>query len=245
MFFDFDGTLAPIAGTPDKAFIPKITKELLGKLSRAPGCKIVVISGRKIKDLKNKIKVKGIVYSGNHGFEISGGGLKRKIPLSRKYKKVLGKIRNDVERNLSKIKGILLEDKKYSLSIHYRLVNKKHIPLVKNIISDIASGYQVKNEIKLRCGKKVFEIVPPIEWDKGKAVSWILKKQGYFLKNKTILPFYFGDDNTDEDAFDALKDKGITVFIGDPGFSKAEYYLKNTVEVRKILKHILETMRNK
>lgn len=234
IFCDYDGTLTPIAETPDKAVIPKSTKELLKKLSGISGSKIVIISGRTVKDLKNKIQLKNVIYSGNHGLEISGCGFKFKALISQKYENVLKIIRNNLINKLSDIDGILLENKKFSLSIHYRLVNKKDIPSVKAIVNNTVLLYEKNKEIKVKEGKKVFEIMPPIEWDKGKAALRILT----IFPN--IFPVYFGDDNTDEDAFNVLRNKGLTIFVGKPKVSKAKYYLKGTKEVAKILEYILE-----
>ncbi|MBI4651014.1 trehalose-phosphatase [Candidatus Desantisbacteria bacterium] len=240
IFCDFDGTLTPIAKTPEKAVISKNTKELLRKLSQISDCKIVIISGREIKYLKNKIQLKNIIYSGNHGLEIDGYGFKFKALVSKKYKNVLKIIKNSLINKFSDINGILLEDKDISLSIHYRLVNKNNIPLVKAIINDAVLLYKKNMDIKVKNGKKVFEIMPPIEWNKGKSVSQILKKQQNLFKNKNVYPIYFGDDTTDEDAFEILRNKGITIFVGKTKLSKAKYYLKDTKEVVKVLKCILE-----
>jgi trehalose-6-phosphatase len=57
--------------------------------------------------------------------------------------------------------------------------------------------------------------------------------------NKDIIPIYIGDDTTDEDAFKALKNKGLTIFVGKPKISYAEYYLRSTKEVFEFLKQIL------
>ena len=85
----------------------------------------------------------------------------------------------------------------------------------------------------------VFEIQPPVEWDKGKVTLWLLARQNFALKEKVeVVPLYIGDDVTDEDAFRALGDKGITVRVGESEGSRAEYYLKNTDEVFLLLKDI-------
>ncbi|MFH1288685.1 MAG: trehalose-phosphatase [bacterium] len=239
IFCDYDGTLTPIAETPDKAVIPKNTKELLEKLSGLSDSKIIIISGRTVKDLKNRIQLKNIIYSGNHGLEINGYGFEFKAVVSRKYKNVLKIIKNDLVSKLSNINGILLENKEFSLSVHYRLVNKKDIPSVKAAINNAVFLYEKNKQIKVKEGKKVFEIMSPIEWDKGKAVLRILRRQRYLLKKKNVFPIYFGDDNTDEDAFNVLGNKGLTIFVGKPRLSKAKYYVKDTKEVAKTLKYIL------
>jgi trehalose-phosphatase len=79
------------------------------------------------------------------------------------------------------------------------------------------------------------EVRPAVEWSKGKAALWLLSKQKSHLRGRPILPIYIGDDVADEEAFKALKNKGLTIFVGKPKKSHAKYYLKNTREVSKFL----------
>jgi len=127
-------------------------------------------------------------------------------------------------------------------------VDKKEAWLVKDVFYKIANPYLKKNDIKIRKGKKLLEIRPIADWDKGKAVLRLLSKQKSVCKNDKILPVYIGDDLTDEDAFQVLKSKGITVFVGKPKKSYADFYLQDTEEVKKFLMKILallKTERNK
>lgn len=235
LLLDYDGTLTPIAETPMKALIPKGTKELLEKLSRRPYCKLGIISGRSLGDIKNIVGIKDIIYVGNHGLEIEGPKIKFESQVSPRLKLIMRNIAADMQKRLLGIKGALVEDKGLTLSIHYRLVDKKDLSVFKKIISEVTGPYIVRDKVKVNSGKKVYEIKPPVKWDKGKVVLWLLARQQFILGAKKILPVYIGDDITDEDAFGALKRKGLTVFVGEPGNSKADYYLKNTGEVAKFL----------
>jgi trehalose-phosphatase len=83
----------------------------------------------------------------------------------------------------------------------------------------------------------VFEIRPRVDFHKGKAVRDLIK----IVPIGGLLPFYFGDDQTDEDAFRFLRGKGITVFVGAPEIStEAEYFLKTPGEVTEFLKRFIE-----
>ena len=83
----------------------------------------------------------------------------------------------------------------------------------------------------------VLELKPPVDWDKGKLVMWLLEKQRSAAGNgRRVLPVYIGDDTTDEDAFAAIGNKGITVFVGRPAKTKAEYFLKDHREVVRFLR---------
>ncbi len=240
LFLDYDGTLAPIAESPIKAIISEDTKELLRRLSQNPRCKIAIISGRALENVRNLVGVRGIVYIGNHGLEIEGPKLKFKSVVPAGFKEMLKKIKNDLNKKLSSVKGIFFEDKGYVLSLHYRLVDEKEVPSIQTIFHETVITYLVGNKIKISNGKKVLEIRPPLDWDKGKAALWLLARQKFVLKGKEIFPIYVGDDLTDEDAFKALKNKGATVFVGVPKKSEAKYYLRNPKEVKVFLKKILE-----
>ncbi|MEK7867994.1 MAG: trehalose-phosphatase [Candidatus Omnitrophota bacterium] len=240
IFLDYDGTLTPIVQSPDKAIIPRKTKEILRGLSKNPHCRVSIISGRALKDIKNKIGLEGIIYAGNHGLEIDGPKIKFKSPVSSGYMTILKKIKAILKKKLSKIKGVIIEGKGLTLSVHYRLVDTKDAWLVKTIFHEALIHYIVSNKVKIRPGKKVLEIRPPIEWDKGKIVLWLLARWKFILNGTPCIPIYIGDDATDEDAFKALKNTGLTVFVGDPGNSRAKYYLKNTQEVTEFLEQILK-----
>ncbi|MDP2924407.1 MAG: trehalose-phosphatase [Candidatus Omnitrophota bacterium] len=245
IFLDYDGTLTPIVETPQKAILPEETKEILIRLSRRPKCKLAIISGRALKDIKKLIGIKNIIYAGNHGFELEGPKIKFKNSFAQKYQKLFRRIKEDLENKLSKIKDVFIEDKGYSLSLHYRLVKEEDIPLVKTIFHETIIIPCVKGQLKIFMGKKVFEIRLPSDWDKGKAVLWLLARQQFGLKDNKVFPIYIGDDITDEDAFKALRNKGLTVFVGNPKKSQANYYVKNTWEVKEFLEKILELYNTK
>jgi len=240
LFLDYDGTLTPIAQSPDKAIIPREAMETLRALSKNPNCKVAIISGRALKDIKNKIGLERMIYAGNHGMEIDGPKIKFKIPVSMGYMTILKKIKAILKKKLSKIKGAIIEDKGLTLSVHYRLVDAKDAWLVKTIFHETLAYYIVSDKIKIRPGKKVLEIRPPLEWDKGKIVLWLLARRKFILNEEPCIPIYIGDDITDEDAFRVLKNIGLTVFVGGPGSSHAKYYLKNTQEVAEFLGQILK-----
>ena len=116
--------------------------------------------------------------------------------------------------------------------------------LIKKTISEIAAPHVKKGKIKINFGKKVIEIKPNVKWNKGKVVLWLLARQQFMLGDRKISPIYIGDDSTDEDAFKALKNKGLTIFVGKPRKSYAQFYLRDTGEVLKFLKQILSLRKN-
>ncbi|MDD5679626.1 MAG: trehalose-phosphatase [Candidatus Omnitrophica bacterium] len=242
LFLDYDGTLAPIAQTPDKAIMTNKAKDLLRQVSKMPNVKIAIVSGRKLSDIEKRIRLKNIVYVGNHGFEIKGPKIKFESHLPLRYERSLDEIKAKLKKQLAAIKGAVVEDKGFSLGVHYRLVDKKNVQAVKNIFYATALIYELKNIITVKTGKMALEIRPAAAWDKGKVVLWLLGRRLFVMRNKKmkVIPVYIGDDTTDEDAFEVLKDKGITIFVGKPKNTKARFYLKDTEEVAEFLEAILK-----
>ena len=239
LFLDYDGTLTGIVSSPDKAIIPDKNKRLLSSLSKSPFCKVAVISGRSLKNIRRIVGVKGLIYAGNHGLQIEGPKTAFKINLQVGFKAALNKIKKELVRGLSGIKGVLIEDKGLTLSLHFRLVEEGKVPLVKKIFNKILIPYLAAKRARIVTGKKVYEIRPPAKWDKGKAVLWLLQREKGFNVKRQVIPVYIGDDVTDEDAFKALGRKGLTIFVGSrPALSGARYYLKDTGEVTDLLTRI-------
>ncbi|HAX61304.1 MAG TPA: trehalose-phosphatase [Elusimicrobia bacterium] len=227
LLFDYDGTLVPIRKTPKLAVANQKIKEQLRQVSKKHF--IAVISGRKLPEIKKLVGIKNIIYSGNHGFEIEIKGKKIIQNVSRETKNEIRRIKDKLVKEIKKIDGAFVEDKGLTLSIHWRLTGKKDLPKLFAIIRDI-----IRDNLRVRLtkGKKVWEIRPNINWNKGEAVQRILSQ---LPTSHFLLPIYIGDDTTDEDAFKSLKN-GITVRIGKSKKSKARYYLKNQSEIKKLLK---------
>jgi len=243
LFLDYDGTLTPIAETPEKAVISREAKDLLNKLSKKSHCSVAIISGRSLSDIKGLVGLKDIIYAGNHGLEIEGPKIKFESQVSPRLKSIIRHIYEDAVSKFSKIKGVLIEDKGLTISVHYRLVDEKDTQEFLSIFNEITDSYIVRSKIKINTGKKVYEIRPPVMWDKGKVVLWLLAKQQFLLEKNNILPIYIGDDVTDEDAFKVLKNKGLTIFVGEQGNSEAQYYLKTIEEVTEFLRLISDLKR--
>jgi len=240
LLLDYDGTLTPIRESAFLANLSKENKDLLSRFSKNPGCSLAIISGRSLEDIKGMVGLKGIIYAGNHGLQIEGPKIKFESQVSPRLKLAMRNIAQDLRKRLSDIKGALIEDKGLTLSVHYRLVRKKDMPLLDKITSEVINPYRVRNKIKINSGKKVYEIKPPFKWDKGKVVLYLLARQQFASKDKKVLPIYIGDDVTDEDAFRAIKNKGLTVFVGKPKKSYAQYYLRNHNGVQSFLEKIYQ-----
>jgi len=239
LFLDLDGTLAPIRKDPKKVKLSEGTKSALKDMSGARRVKVAVISGRELSEAKRIVGVGKIIFVGNHGFEAEGPGIKFIHPAARKARPTMKVLNGALKRRLKPFKGVIVEDKKLTLSVHYRMADKAKVKDISRIFSEITAPYAKKGKIRITRGKKVWEVRPPAAWNKGSMVAKLLagKKRG--IKRK-VVPFYLGDDTTDEDAFRRLGKSGYAVRITcSPGQkSAAGYFLRSIQEVRTLLKYL-------
>lgn len=240
LFLDYDGTLAPIADTPDKAFMTEDMREVLIALSKLPHCHVAVISGRKLSDLKNMINIPNLTYVGNHGFEIDGPtNLNFENLVPTQYEEGLAVIKNLLTAKLTSIQGVWIEDKGIVLTVHFRLATERTGLLARNIFMRVCQSYLGNQRISIMEGKKVLEIRPPIKWGKGEAALWLLSKWQQQLGKEQVVTMYVGDDFTDEDAFKMLDGIAMTIKAGDSKRTYAHYYLRTQEEVSVLLRQYL------
>ena len=234
LVFDYDGTLAPIVERPELAVLSLNMRKLLKSLAKR--FKVAIISGRSLADVKGLVSLRNVYYAGNHGFEISGPRVRLIKPEAKRARPIIAKLCVELRRKLSQVKDVIVEDKGLTASVHYRLVARKELRGLKNIFDEIVKPHVTSGEIRVTHGKKVFEIRPNIEWGKGKAVLWIIDA---IDPKKKLKPVYIGDDQTDEDAFFALKNRGVTVLVSKrQKKSHAKFYLKNVGEVKTFLRKL-------
>jgi alpha,alpha-trehalase len=234
VFLDYDGTLSPIAETPEQAVMPEEIREAVTALSRH--CTVGVISGRDLTDVRDKVGMNSIVYAGSHGFDIAGpAGLQIERTVGEEFLPVLDTAKRELSGKLGSIRGVLVERKKFAIAIHYRRVNPENVEEVEAIVDVIAGQHP---ELRKSYGKKIFELQPQIDWNKGKAILSLLRTLK--LDEEDVLPFYIGDDVTDEDAFRALRGRGIGIVVRDqPHETAAVYSLKSPDEVREFLLRLI------
>ncbi|MFA4829253.1 MAG: trehalose-phosphatase [Thermodesulfovibrionales bacterium] len=235
LFLDYDGTLVPIQKAPSQCILSNKIKGRLKLLAGSDRCYLTILSGRSLPDIKKMAGIKNICYGGNHGLDIAGPNIRFTHPKVLSTRPLIIKIKKLLDKEIRTIKGAWLEDKKFTLSLHFRSARTKDIPRVKKVFYDVAGKFLEKNLLVVIKGKKVLELAPNVSWNKGKAVRWILQR----LKGK-YLSIYIGDDLTDETAFKALCKRGITIRVGKSKKTFADYYLNGYREVSSILKQIVE-----
>ena len=189
LLLDYDGTLTPIVRTPKDARLTPQVRTLLKKFVRTSGVTLAIVSGRMLHDVKKKVGVQGVIYAGNHGLELAGGGYKLLNREVRKAKPILRQIARVLRGDLKEIPNAWVEDKILTLSVHYRQVKKRYWPQVTQLINQITQPWRKRGLIKLTKGKCVIEVRPNTSWDKGAAVRWLIKKM---KRKKRCFSIYIG-----------------------------------------------------
>jgi alpha,alpha-trehalase len=231
VFLDYDGTLTPIVSHPENARLSDSMRETLRELvARAP---VAILSGRDLDNVRRRVDLDGIVYAGSHGFDIAGPGLRRE--LGAEFLPELDLAEKELRKALDDIPGARVERKHFSVAAHYRNIDGNDMPEVARAVETVAARHR---ELRRIDGKKVYELLPDIDWDKGKAVLWLLETLD--LVRGEVLPIFIGDDRTDEDAFRALEKRGVGILISEqPQVTAASYWLNNPEEVERFLRELI------
>ncbi len=239
IFLDYDGTLTPIVDRPELAVLSQDMREALELLSRQ--CPVGIISGRDRKDVTNLVKLDSLIYAGSHGFDIAGLEVRHfHHEVGTQFSSTLDQAEDDLRSKLHAISGSLIERKRFSIAVHYRLVDPDHVSQVEQAVTQVLSEFPTLRRSE---GKKVFEIQPRLEWDKGKALLWVL--DGLNWKEKNYYPVYIGDDLTDEDAFRVLQDVGMGIVVEERyRFSSATYALQKPNKVQQFLMQLSKHIEN-
>jgi len=217
IFLDYDGTLTPIVDRPEMAVLSESMRAIVRGL--AERCPVAVVSGRDRPDVEKLVGLDNLIYAGSHGFDIAvpdGETITRDEGAG--FADTMDTVKERLNREIAPLEGALIEPKKSSVAVHYRLAGDADRVKIKDVVDDILAGH---DNLKMTPGKMVYEIQPKLDWHKGKAVLWLL--EALDLNGPDVLPLYFGDDITDEDAFRALSGRGIGVYVvGDTEEAKAD-----------------------
>lgn len=228
-FLDFDGTLAPIVDHPADARLPERLHPVLETL--AGQCPVAIVSGRDRADVEARVAIDGLIYAGNHGFDIAGRGREKTLPEAAEALGDVALAEEELRRHLGRLSGVVIERKRFSVAVHYRMVGADSVVAQ---VAKTVEEVQARTSLRKRIGKKVLELEPAVEWDKGRAVRWLL--DALSIEPERYLPIYVGDDETDEDAFASLAGRGIGVRVGrEVSTTLADYRVADTDEVRVLL----------
>lgn len=239
IFLDYDGTLTPIVDRPENAILSAEGRAVVDTLARR--LPVAVVSGRDRPDVEALVGIDSLTFAGSHGFDIrtpEAGVLA--LEGIGDHTALMDQVERLLKTGLDPIDGALVERKRFSVAAHYRLVADAHYPTFRAVLDRLL---ETVPGLKEKPGKKVFEIQPDIDWDKGKAVAHLLSTLK--LDDAGHRPMFFGDDVTDEDAFRALQGLGGVGILaapasdGDDGrMSAADFRVDDPDQVLEVLRRL-------
>ncbi|KAI9913486.1 hypothetical protein PsorP6_005387 [Peronosclerospora sorghi] len=253
VFLDYDGTLTPIVNDPALALLSPTMKETLEKLRQ----KFItgVITGRSLHKIQKFVSIPQLYYAGSHGFDIKGpDGTSIKNQVAAQFLTDLHGVRDKLGQQIKDIKGAEVEDNIFSVSLHYRNVDPAFLPRIADLAHDVRDQHPLTGAksltdswnallYRLNEGKMVYEFKPKIDWNKGKALLWLLKALG-LDEHDDVYTIYIGDDTTDEDAFQLFQAqcnrKGVGIVVTEESVSTdASFTLRDTNEVCEFLNRLI------
>lgn len=223
LFLDFDGTLVKLRRRPNEVRMPRQTKRLLESLAWHSNVFVAIISGRRLRDLREMIEVPGVHTFGLHGAERVG----KKTALSKKTRRALALVKREARSQLGVLPGIWLEDKVLSLAVHFRGTSPAIVREADAILLRILAP--VRRNLSTVNGEKVWEILPREIEGKGATILGVLAG-----RSRQTLTIYAGDDTADESAFAALPNQ-ITIQVGKRRDTRARFHLERPSDVLRFL----------
>ena len=230
IFLDYDGTLVPIAPRPELATLPAEHRAQLEQLAGA--WPTTILSGRTRRKVAHLVGIPLLNYVGVHGFEL-GLAYRESVDVHPPIRDVVAAATAQLEARLHSIPGIIIENKQFAIGIHYRNVDPADVPGVLTTVDEVAMHFP---ELRRTSGKKLRELRPKFDWHKGRALLWVMEQ----LQMKSAVPIFIGDDLTDEDAFEAVADRGIGILVcdGPPPATAARYLLHDVTQVYEFLQQV-------
>lgn len=235
LYLDYDGTLAEFAPTPDDVLPDERVIDLITRLAARPNLRISIISGRRLAHIRKLLPVDGILLAGTYGVEMLTRDGRDVHRLSfDAIRPTLESLKPRWRGLIEGLDGFYLEDKGWALAIHGRRAEEKLALQVleeaeKMLTADIM-GSQLHKIHSYR-----FLEVGPVDADKGHALAYVFSN----FEWEGSIPVYIGDDDKDEDAFQAVNGHdGISILVSrEARGTRAKYLLDSPAAVHQWLKN--------
>jgi trehalose 6-phosphate phosphatase len=242
LLLDIDGTLAPIVPRPDEARVPDATLATLAALAALPDTHLALVTGRAPADGRRLVPVPGAWVVGNHGAErLAPDGTHEVDPRVAEHEAALRAAAGELATTTAAVPGAWVEDKGWSLSVHYRQTAPDLAPRV----VEAARAAAARLGLRAGAGKQVVELRAPAAVDKGTAGVALARRVGADAHGGAA--FAAGDDVTDEDLFRRARaelPRAVTVRVGPPGVgTAAEFRADDPPAVAALLAALLAARR--
>jgi trehalose-phosphatase len=199
VFLDYDGTLTPIVDDPDDAVLSDEMRTAVSEL--ASSTLVAIVSGRDLEDVRDKVAIDGLAYAGSHGFDIRHpDGSSEQLAVD--ALDALDAAERELEDRVGEVPGARVERKRFAIAVHDRAVEDP--AKRERLAAIVAQVAEAHDGLRSTGGKRIQELRPDIDWDKGRAIEMLLAE----LDAEDRTPIYVGDDLTDEDGFRAVVARG-------------------------------------
>lgn len=210
LFLDYDGTLVPFKDSPTEVRTPKKIKKVIRQLIQIQKIQVIIVTGRTLADIKKLLPLAGLSFIALHGLCIdSPAGIQYQWKTAEQTQSLITTIKKKMQPIVKQETGAFLEDKGRTIVLHYRLLPKNKERFLQETFTKIVQDHDNNRILEIIKGAKVIEARPK-GWNKGKAIELFLS---HFTTTNNTLPIYIGDDITDEDAFQILREKGLTIHV--------------------------------
>ncbi|KAL6784468.1 TSPP1 [Auxenochlorella protothecoides x Auxenochlorella symbiontica] len=215
VFLDYDGTLTPIVSNPEAATMSESTRGVVRRLAELfPSA---IVSGRSRLKVQSFVQLAELFYAGSHGMDITGpapgataGAATWEDQVAFQpaaaFQPVMATLCEELEEAVRPFPGAVVENNTFCLSVHFRNCDAHSFPPILGLVE--AAVASRSDQLRMTRGRKVLEIRPKLEWDKGTALIHLLGCMD-LADAEQVFALYIGDDRTDEDAFKVLAERGL------------------------------------
>lgn len=237
LLFDYDGTLAPLVSHPRLAGLPSPTRHMLKQLAAWDRVHVGILSGRGLDDLREMVRLDGLLLSGSTGLEFDLGGRKYSHPEANRIAHLVEDLIRRFQRELATFPGAWVEIKPLGFTLHYRAVsNALTADFLGHSTAILASHAE---SLRVLHGPKALEIVPALGWNKGTAVRQILEHLG--TSGSGLL--YAGDSENDAEGLKVAAELGgLAVGVGPLAPSIAQYRLSDPAALSRLLTQLHQAL---
>ncbi len=238
VFLDYDGTLTPIVDDPDDALLSDGMRSAISEL--ASTTLVAIVSGRDLEDVREKVDIEGLAYAGSHGFDIRHpDGSSEQLAVD--ALQALDAAERDLVDRVGEVPGARVERKRFAIAVHDRAVDdQQQRQRLADIVAEVGEAH---DGLRSTGGKRIHELRPDIDWDKGRAIEMLLAE----LDAEDRIPIYVGDDLTDEDGFRAVVARdGVAVVVrgeDDQRSTLADAALETPADTERFLTELAELSR--
>jgi trehalose-phosphatase len=237
---DFDGTLADLVPTPSDAVMSDEVRGCLDAVARMESITVGVVSGRRLSDVRDRVGPDAEYVAGLHGLEIIGPSDAFVHPSLQAVGPIVQKLAEIATRQLAQYPGVFIEDKTFTITCHVRQACVEDAARALDALEALAEPEVERGTLRLLPGSQVCELVPAVDWHKGRATEWIREHVAARL-GESVPVIFLGDDRTDEDAFAALGSDDFAIGVGPrPHSHLIEWRLAGPASVGRFFARLAE-----